>query len=521
MQAAQDNQKWDAIVIGSGLGGMAVATFLSMAKKRVLLLERHYVPGGFTHTFKRQGLEWDVGVHYVGQVDKKHAILRKIFDYLTESELKWASMGAVYDQAVIAGQRVDFVSGREEQIQNLVKQFPQEEAGIREYFKAVAKVSASSAWFFSEKTMPPWLSRHVGKYLRQYFERWSGKTTLEVLKTFTTNPRLLATLCVQCGDYGLPPAQSSFGVHAMVVDHYVGGASYPEGGAKSIHESILRVFKKYGGTLRLRTEVKSISIENGRCVGVELADGQKLQASVVVSNAGVRNTFTKLLPKSAVLPEMTQALGEIKPSVAHLCLYVGLKGSDEELGLPKHNIWIYDNEHFTEARDVSAAEKDLTYISFPSAKDPAWAAKHPGTATVQVIRACSFEKVAQWKDAPFGKRGTEYEEQKEIWSQELLLKLYEVCPHLEGKVSFLELSTPLSTDHFMNYSRGEIYGLEHTPARFKLRQLRPRTSIKGLYLTGQDIVTVGVGGALYSGVLAATTILKRSVILRVIFNRKL
>jgi len=103
----------------------------------------------------------------------------------------------------------------------------------------------------------------------------------------------------------------------------------------------------------------------------------------------------------------------------------------------------------------------------------------------------------------------------------LLEALIREVPQVKNHVAWAELSTPLSTRHFMNYKAGEIYGLEHTPARFRLRSLRPQTRIKGLYLTGQDIVTVGVGGALYSGVLTATTLLKKSVVVRILLNRPL
>ena len=90
----------------------------------------------------------------------------------------------------------------------------------------------------------------------------------------------------------------------------------------------------------------------------------------------------------------------------------------------------------------------------------------------------------------------------------MLDKLYELFPQIKGHVTHAEVSTPLSTRHFTNYKHGEIYGLEHSPARFKLKSLLPKSAIKGLYMVGQDIVTVGVGGALTSGLLCATTILK-------------
>ena len=101
---------WDVIVIGSGIGGLTTAAFLARAEnKRVLLLERHYTAGGFTHTFRRPGFEWDVGVHYIGGVNRDGSHLRKIFDYITDGELKWADMGEVYDRIVIGDREYEFV----------------------------------------------------------------------------------------------------------------------------------------------------------------------------------------------------------------------------------------------------------------------------------------------------------------------------------------------------------------------------------------------------------------------------
>ena len=97
-------------------------------------------------------------------------------------------------------------------------------------------------------------------------------------------------------------------------------------------------------------------------------------------------------------------------------------------------------------------------------------------------------------------------------SERMLNVLYSAVPQVEGKIDFYELSTALSTRHFTGYERGEIYGLSHTPSRFRQKWLRPRTPLKHLFLTGQDIVTNGVAGALFSGVLTASAILKHNVL---------
>jgi all-trans-retinol 13,14-reductase len=214
--------------------------------------------------------------------------------------------------------------------------------------------------------------------------------------------------------------------------------------------------------------------------------------------------------------------GKIASSTAHVCLYVGLDSSDKALAIPKNNFWIYETYDFSASlerfRQDPTAALPLVYISFPSAKDPLRDQQNGGRATVQVMAAYDFEAVKKWKDRAWGQRGDEYDQIKNDLKQKLTAALIKVLPQIEGHIAYSELSTPLSTRHFMNYQSGEIYGLEHTPARFALRSLRPQTRIKGLFLTGQDVVTVGVAGALYSGVLTATTILKKSVIMRILFN---
>ena len=90
-------QTWDAIVIGSGMGGMTTAAMLAHFGKKVLVLEQHYVPGGFTHTFRRKGYEWDVGVHAVGEVTL-HTLPGRILHALTEGTLEWASLGEYYEE---------------------------------------------------------------------------------------------------------------------------------------------------------------------------------------------------------------------------------------------------------------------------------------------------------------------------------------------------------------------------------------------------------------------------------------
>ncbi|HET6244611.1 MAG: NAD(P)/FAD-dependent oxidoreductase [Bacteroidetes bacterium] len=514
------NSSYDAIVIGSGMGGLTTAVFLAKSGKKVLVLEKHYVPGGFTHTFKRKNFVWDVGVHYVGQVNLKDALLRKAFDYISEGKLKWSDMGEIYDQAIIEGDVYNFKTGVENQINQMIEYFPGEEKAIRSYYELLQKISGNSIMFFSERTMPDWLSRTLGYFLRKGFYKYSNQTTYEVISKLTKNQKLIAVLCAQCGNYGLPPKKSSFAIHAMIVEHFLEGGNYPTGGSSSIHKSLTDVIESHGGKVAIKAAVKNIIIKNNKAVGVEMENGDRIHGLKIISNAGAHNTFNKLIPVELQKTENTKALNKIKPSVSHVCIYVGLNASDKELKLPKHNIWLYDSyyldEKFQKHLDGENIKSPLAYISFPSAKDADWENKHPGTSTIQVIGSFPYDGVKFWEDKKWQKRGQDYHALKEEIKSHLLEKLYQVLPQVNGKVEICELSTPLSTKHFSNYKRGEIYGLEHSPERFKLVQLRPKTNYKNLYLTGQDIVCVGVGAALFSGIITAVSILNRNLLWRII-----
>ena len=201
-------------------------------------------------------------------------------------------------------------------------------------------------------------------------------------------------------------------------------------------------------------------------------------------------------------------------------MYIGLKGSPQELGLPKTNYWIYpaDGDHDSCVDNYLAdvnAPFPVVYVSFPSAKDPDWSNRYPDKSTIDIITLVPYELFEQWKDSRWMKRGEDYDALKETIAQRLLAELYKQLPQVECKIDHYELSTPLTTQHFINYDKGEIYGLDHTPSRFRQKFLKPRTPIKNFYLTGQDIVTAGVAAALFSGVLTTTAMTGVNVIEKV------
>lgn len=511
-RATRVEKQYDAIVIGSGIGGMTTAALLSKAGKKVLVLEQHYTAGGYTHSYSRNGYEWDVGVHYIGEVGDPESPMRKVFDFISDGQLKWAKMDDNYDRFYFGDEVYNCIAGREEFQTTLIEYFPEEREAITKYIKMLDDVNRFIPLKIMDKLLPNLLAtpfNFVKKYgLPSYF----NKTTYDVLSGLTCNPKLIAVLTGQHGDCGLPPKQSSFLIHSLIARHYLDGAYYPEGGAWKIADAIIPVIQQSGGDLLTYASVKQIVINNGKAVGVEMADGHVIKAAKVISGAGVINTFEHLLPEAVVKQHgYDKHLKTISSSKAHLGMYIGLKGSPSELKLPKTNFWIFPHYDADKAYEEFEADRHrefpAVYISFPAAKDPEWQRQHPEKSTIEIVAPCPHEWFKEWKDKPWGKRGDDYEELKDYFTQRMLEALYTKMPHLRGKVDYYETSTPLSTDHFSGYKKGELYGLDHDPNRFEQNWLRPKTSIPGLYLTGQDILTCGVGGAMMGGVMSAVTVL--------------
>lgn len=500
---------YDVVVIGSGIGGLCTAALLSKLGQKVCVLEQHYTAGGYTHSYENHGYEWDVGVHYVGEVHRPWSVLRKVFDTISDGNLQWADMGKVYDQIHLGEESFDFVTGKAEFINKLAKKFPDDKAAIERYVALITRLSQLTPRFFLGLALPRTLGRLYARLRRWWLPKECFQTTREVLDGITGNEKLKAVLVGQWGDYGLPPAESAFVMHAMVAKHYLAGGAYPVGGSWAIAKHIIPVIQQSGGEVFTYAGVEQIVIDKGVARGVKLCNGDIIHAHKVVSNAGFMPTRNRLIPASSRAQFETD-FQAVPLSSAHLCIYAGFKGDAVSLGLDSTNLWLYPGmDHDGQMRASRArpeADFPLIYISFPSTKDPEWQNHYPGKSTVEIVTIGSMEQFKQWLGTEWGKRGDDYDALKETISQRLLEVLFKHRPKLRAALDFYELSTPLSTQWFQWNEQGEIYGLDHTPARFKAPGLHTETPIKNLYLTGADVVTAGVGGALMAGVLTATRI---------------
>jgi all-trans-retinol 13,14-reductase len=500
---------WDYIVIGSGMGGMTTAAMLADLGRRVLVIEQHYVPGGFTHMFKRPGYLWDVGVHAVGEVTSR-SFTGRLLAHLTRGRLEWASLGPVYDAFHYPGGfHIDFPDNPRAFRDNLLDAFPAEKEGIGRYFDLVRDVSGAMKAYYLARPLPHEVSAVADRLLARKAQRLLRSRTSDVLAEITRDERLRTVLTAQWGYYGATPSRSSFAIHALVAKHFLWGGYYPVRGAKEIARTLLQTVADAGGWTRIATDVKRIVLEDGKAVGVELEDGEVIRAGAVVSAAGIGSTVRRLLPEREQTAPWAREVLALRPAPAHVCLYLGFEGDIRKAGAGAANQWFYetwstedDGWHVHPDRE-EVPRAPVLYCSFPSLKDPEHQPGPNERHTGEVVTFAPWESFAPWRDTRWKKRGEDYDAFKQRLERALLAQFLEHLPGLRPMLKYVELSTPVSTDNFCRPVSGSIYGLEPTPERFACRWLRPRAPVKNLFFSGSEVATVGVIGAMMGGALAA------------------
>ena len=505
---------FDSIIIGSGAGGLSAALCLARAGQKVAVIEQHYVPGGWCHSFYIDGHRFSPGVHYIGLLDKGQSTNNLYNGLGIANDLVFFRMNPrAYEHCWIGEERIDMPAEADKLYESLAERFPKDKKGLKKYLELVKNVSREIQLIpkmngFWDNITIPYRTRHLGKYSLFSLKR--------VLGWHVKDPLLQKVLNIQCGDHGLPPSKVSFPFHCAVMDHYFHGGFYPMGGGAAIVKAMTKAIKKYGGEIRTGEGVKHILIERMeqnkkfRAVGVELQNGEKLKAEKIVSNADPTATYS-MVGFENLSSKLQTKLTKTLYSVTSLMFFLTVDIDVRKAGLDSGNIWMMPNRDMDDMHE-DFFENDLSttdefsglFISCSSLKDPSsYNGRHHTLEVVTFIDYDSFKSKFQEGD----KYSEEYKKFKERLCSKLLNSLEKVIPGIRNHIVQLDLGTPLTNEHYIRSTKGNVYGTAKRFFQTGPFAYNAQTEIKNLYLCGASIMAHGVAGASYSGVKTAALVL--------------
>lgn len=479
--------RFDAVVIGSGMGGLTTAAMLAAVGRRVLVVERHLRPGGFTQTFRRGAARWDVGVHVVGEVGPD-VLPGRLLSRLTNGRLRWASIGTVVDRVIDEdGVVAELPAGLDAMTAALARACPGSERAARRYLTDAQQTSAALGRSLLARSMPTAARAFANGPEMHHAQEAIAMPARTALLALPEALRPLMAL--RWGYMGTPLDDLSAAGLASATAHFIDGGYYPVGGAGEIARTLAAPVVAAGGAVLVGNGVAALRLDGDGVVGVRLDSGEEVDAPAIVSAMGAHGTL-QLLGERA--PAAWRAELEALPlTMSHVALYLALKEDPREWGVDGANYWAME----AESREVG------WYASFPSIRDPSWKGPH----LASVIRLVPWAEHAHFPSSN-GRPSAAYSAYKAELGKWLLGEVCRRYPRMAGAVQHMEVAVPATVCRYIGAPEGATYGLAVTPERLRSPALKAITPVPGLYLSGSDVVLPGVVGAMLGGVPAAVAI---------------
>lgn len=492
----KEAKEWDAIVIGSGIGGLVTATQLSAKGLKVLVLESYLIPGGSGGSFKRKGYTFDVGASMIfgfGKNGYTNLLTRALADVDQKCETIPDPVQLSYH--LPGGLEIAVDRDYNHFISKLCDLFPDEEFGIRKFYETCWKV-------FNCLDAMPLLSIEDPSYLAKVFfkaplaclglARWLPVNVGEVAARYIKDPNLLRFIDIECFCWSVMPASQTPMINAGMVfsDRHAGGINYPKGGVGQIAENLVSGLKKYGGQIRYKSKVKKILLEGKKAVGVELLNGEKFYSQIVISNATRWDTFggegvqEPLVKTQSPLKSEKTWLKRYTTSPSFLSLHIGV--NKKVIANDAHCHHLILNKW-----DEMEKEQGVVFISVPTLLDTSLAPEGS-----HIVHAFTPSSMNEWKNLS----QKEYLAKKQLDSKKLIAKIEEVFPNLSDNINHIEIGSPRSHKRFLGRHKG-TYG--PIPS-MKLAGLLPMpfntTGIRNLYCVGDSCFPgQGLNAVAFSG----------------------
>jgi all-trans-retinol 13,14-reductase len=480
-------KNYDVLILGSGISGLSSALLLAQKGYRVAIIEKHFKAGGYLHSFKRHGITFDTGAHYVGAMGEGQPF-RVFLEHLEvfDKNLFVPLEPDGFDQMTFLDNEYLFKNGLENTIKSLSEKFPDEQLAIQKYFDLVQETAKEfPTYYFS------------GNFDQTKVLDSFEMSVAEVVNSLTQNQRLKSLFYAYCTLHGVNPKDAPWGPHAVITDTLIQGAYAFRGHGDDLVNNYIREIKKYGGEIILSSEVKKIEILDNVVQSVEVKTGELYKADWVISSMHPKITY------ELTHTQLPARLNNMQESVGVFALYLKLKNGLNLVPLRNYYFFTSDlGETFLD--ENNPLDPKFFYLCRPARHLEAESNEAPH---VTIHIPCHIKYLKAWSDSKFGQREDSYKEFKLAVTKKIISELKKFHLEIELDESMLTTSSPLTNLHYNGSLEGSAYGIYHSKDNTGIRGIQPRTKIKNLILTGQNISFPGIQSSATSAIRSCASII--------------